>query len=107
MSNLNEIEYKGYKTRVHYSHIDKVLYGKIEGILDLVSFESENVEDVEPNFKKAVDDYMSFCKELNKDKKRCINCNACHKVGENKYECWGVKHPFTITNIQNAYCTEY
>jgi len=92
---------------VHYSNEDKVLYGKIEGIRDLISFESNNIEDVENEFKEAVNDYLDFCKEMNKEKKACIDCDACHKVGENKYECWGSKHPFVIFNIHNAYCTEY
>ena len=52
----NVFEYKGYCTRIHYSAEDNVLYGKIEGIVDLVDFESSSVEEIETDFHKAVDE---------------------------------------------------
>ena len=59
----NVIEYKGYFTKVEYSFEDKVLYGKIEGISDLVTFECETAAEVEDSFKEAVDDYLAFCED--------------------------------------------
>lgn len=64
---MSQLEYKGYWTNIEYSVEDKVLYGKIEGIDDLVTFESENAEDIEREFHSAVDDYLAFCKEVGKD----------------------------------------
>ena len=61
----NMLEYKGYFTKIEYSKDDHVLYGKIEGIKDLVSFESDKVENIETEFHLAVDDYLELCKELN------------------------------------------
>lgn len=48
---------------------------------------------------------------------KCSECSACHKVTYNrrtrhgtaqieKYECWGVREPFEIMDI-NKECTEY
>ena len=34
---LNRFDYKGYYTLIHFDSEDKVLYGKIEGIDDLVT----------------------------------------------------------------------
>ena len=62
--NNNILEYKGYYTRIEYSAEDHVLFGKIEGIKDLVTFECENLSNVEAEFHEAVDDYLSFCKDL-------------------------------------------
>lgn len=62
----NIIEYKGYYSKVDYSVEDRVLHGKIEGIADLVNFECENAEDVEREFREAVDDYLIFCEEVGK-----------------------------------------
>ena len=53
--------YKGYSARPEYSAEDGVL-----GINDLVNFESENVEGLEEEFHKAVDDYLAFCSEIGK-----------------------------------------
>ncbi len=60
----NILEYKGYYTKVEYSVEDQVLYGKIEGIKDLVNFESESLDAVEEEFHKAVDDYLALCEDL-------------------------------------------
>ena len=60
----NILEYKGYYTRIEYSTEDRVLYGVIEGIRDLVNFECENAAGIELEFHKAVDDYLTFCADL-------------------------------------------
>lgn len=61
------LEYKGYLGSVNYSAEDKVFYGKLEGINDLVNFEADNVKDLEAGFKEAVTDYLETCKELGKE----------------------------------------
>jgi len=64
------LEYKGYSTKVEYSIDDHVLYGKIEGIKDLINFECENASEVEGAFQQAVDDYLSFCEDVGKEPDR-------------------------------------
>lgn len=63
----NILQYKGYFTKIEYSVEDHLLYGKIEGIKDLVNFESESVEEIEQEFKNAVDDYLELCQELGQE----------------------------------------
>ena len=63
----NTLYYKNYYTNVSYSAEDKILYGKIEGINDLVTFESESAETIEKEFHSAVDDYLAFCEEVGKE----------------------------------------
>ena len=58
--------YKGYSARPEYSAEDRIFYGKILGISDLVDFQSENAKDLESEFHKAVDDYLEFCEEIGK-----------------------------------------
>lgn len=60
------LEYKQFYTSIYYNATDKVLHGKIEGIKDLVNFESESAVGIEDEFHKAVDDYIEFCKEVRK-----------------------------------------
>ena len=57
-------EYKGYHTKVEYSVEDQVFYGKIEGIKDLVNFESVSLNTVEEEFHKAVDNYLALGEDL-------------------------------------------
>lgn len=67
MNDMNIIEYKGYHTRVECSLEDGVLFGRIEGIRDLVTFECESITEAELEFHKAVDDYLEFCTEVGKE----------------------------------------
>ena len=50
----NILNYKGYSAKPEYSVEDKVFYGKILGIDDLVDFCAETAKDVEPEFQRAV-----------------------------------------------------
>ena len=63
----NIMEYKGYYTKIEFDSDSKVLYGRIEGINDLVNFESNSLREVECEFHKAVDDYLEFCEEVGKN----------------------------------------
>ncbi len=63
----NVLEYKGYYTKIQYSAEDHVLFGKIEGIKDLVNFECDSLDNVEEEFHCAVDDYLALCKDLGED----------------------------------------
>jgi len=74
----NILEYKGYSTKVEVSIEGQVLYGKIEGIKDLVNFECENANEVEVAFRQAVDDYLTFCKEIGKEPNRFSNTEIVH-----------------------------
>lgn len=69
----NVLEYKGYQTKVEYDAESHVLYGKIEGIRDLVNFEADTLQDVERFFHEAVDDYLEFCKEVGKTPDKTYN----------------------------------
>ena len=62
----NVLEYKGYHTKVQYDAETCILHGKIEGIRDFVNFEASNPEEVEKEFRAAVDDYLEFCEEVGK-----------------------------------------
>ena len=62
----NTFSYKDYFANIEYIAEDKILFGKIEGISDLVTFESSDANKIEEEFHKAVDDYLAFCKEVGK-----------------------------------------
>ena len=49
-----------------YSEEDNLYYGKLENITDLVSFDSEKPEGFYDSFVDAVEDYLEFCKQVDK-----------------------------------------
>ena len=54
------LHYNGFHSVMNYSTEDKVFYGKIDGITDLVNYEGDTIESAILNFKSAVDDYLSI-----------------------------------------------
>lgn len=62
----NYLEYNGYIGTLEFSADDKIFFGKIQGINDLVTFEGSSVTELEESFKEAVDDYLETCKLLNR-----------------------------------------
>ena len=66
MSN-SVLEYKGYHAIISVDFSTNTVRGRIEGINDLVDFESESLDTIEQEFKSAVDDYLEFCKEVGKE----------------------------------------
>ena len=67
MGNSDFLRYKGYSAKADYSAEDRIFYGTILGISDMVEFQSENAKDLEDEFHQAVDEYLEFCKEIGKD----------------------------------------
>jgi predicted HicB family RNase H-like nuclease len=55
------LQYRGYDGFVLYSAEDRLLYGYIAGIRDMVTYEGNDVESLEANFHSAVDEYLAFC----------------------------------------------
>lgn len=58
--------YKGYEGTIAYSLEDRCFYGKIAFIRDLILYESDTIENLEKEFRDAVDDYLETCKEEGK-----------------------------------------
>ena len=73
MKNSDLLHYKGYSARPEYSAEDRIFYGTILGISDMVDFQSENSKDLEEEFHKAVDEYLEFCKEIGKEPQKEYN----------------------------------
>ena len=59
----NIMQYKGYVGSVEFSESDGVLYGKVQGIRSLISYEGTTVQELLEDFHGAVDDYLSSCEE--------------------------------------------
>lgn len=60
------MHYNGYTAVIQYSEEDKIFWGKLAMINDAVTFEAENVADLEKNFHEAVEDYIETCTKIGK-----------------------------------------
>ena len=57
----NTMAYKGYLGSVEFSAADRILFGKVQGLRPLISYEGSTVDDLINDFHVAVDDYLILC----------------------------------------------
>lgn len=55
------MKYKGYEALVAFDADDRVLRGRLLCTQDVVSFEADDVAELEQAFHEAVDDYLTQC----------------------------------------------
>jgi len=61
------MEYKGYTARVDFDQDAGILFGEVEGLRDVVTFEATDVRDLEKAFRESVDDYLAMCAQRGED----------------------------------------
>ena len=55
------MKYKGYIGEVKYDDRDKILHGRVINIArDIITFEGSTVDEIERDFREAIDDYIEF-----------------------------------------------
>lgn len=62
----NTMEYKGYIGSVEFSEADCILFGKVQGIRSLISYEGSSAKELLDDFHGAVDAYLEMCEIENK-----------------------------------------
>jgi len=63
----NYLHYKGFVGSVEFSEEDGVLHGKVVGIKALISYEGDSVSAITQDFHNAIDEYLNFCAENDKE----------------------------------------
>ncbi|HBM16080.1 MAG TPA: toxin-antitoxin system HicB family antitoxin [Lentisphaeria bacterium] len=58
--------YKGYTAKVTYDEHAEIFHGEVIGTQDVITFQSDNAHTLGQEFKKSIDEYLSFCKEVGK-----------------------------------------
>jgi predicted HicB family RNase H-like nuclease len=57
------MKYKGYTGLVELEEGSDVLFGRVIGLRDVITFQGESVAEVTQAFHDSVDDYLEFCAE--------------------------------------------
>lgn len=60
------LKHRGYYGSIEANTEDKCLFGQLQFIRSLVSYEGETVAELERAFREAVDDYLDTCERLGK-----------------------------------------
>ena len=73
----NVMTCKGYAGTVEYSEADNILFGRITGIDDIISYEGESVSELRKAFEDSVDDYLALCQSIGKAPNRAYSGKLC------------------------------
>jgi len=60
------MKYKGYTGKAEYDDDAEIFYGSVIGLRDVVTFRGTSVRELQKSFKESIDDYLAFCKRMNK-----------------------------------------
>ena len=71
---MKELTYKNFKGTIEYSKEDKIFFGKITNIKDLVFYKGKNLKELKNNFELIVNDYIFFIK------RKIKNINSLQKI---------------------------
>ena len=63
----NTLKHKGYTGTVVFDSDDRIFHGRLMGITDMITFEGASVEDLEKDFRSAVDEYLKTCKRIGRE----------------------------------------
>lgn len=63
---MNMLHYKGYTGTIEADLDNHNLFGKLAYIRDLVTYEAENLADLQKEFEQSVEQYLQDCAELGK-----------------------------------------
>ena len=57
----NAMIYQGYTARIEFDAEDRLFFGRLAGIQDIVTFHGRTVDELETAFREAVGHYLSTC----------------------------------------------
>ncbi len=60
----NAMTHRGYRARIEFDAEDRLFFGRLAGIRDIITFHGMTVDELENAFKEAVDDYLATCAKL-------------------------------------------
>jgi predicted HicB family RNase H-like nuclease len=83
---MTHFNYKNYQGSVKVSIEDHCLHGKIEFISDLVNYEASTVEQLELEFRKAVDSYLETCEQVGIEPKKPFKGSFNIRIGQELHE---------------------
>ena len=107
----NTIGYKGYVGSVEFSEADGILYGKVQGIRSLISYEGTTVSELIQDFHDAVDTYLNHCaktgSEPEKSYKGSFNVRFRDPSLHRRAAIYAYDHNLSLNNVVEESVAEY
>jgi len=80
------LKYKGYYGSIHFDEEDLILFGKVEFIKALISYEGESAAEIKKSFEEAIDDYLVMCEKESLDPEKPFKGTFNVRIGEALHE---------------------
>jgi predicted HicB family RNase H-like nuclease len=61
------MQYKGYEAVIEYDESDRLFFGRVINIEDIIVFDGLSVDELEQAFKTVIEQYLADCQTLNKN----------------------------------------
>ena len=61
------MKYKGYTGVVQFDDEAMIFHGEVVGLRDIITFRGETPEELKKEFKKSINGYLDWCKELGQE----------------------------------------
>lgn len=101
----NYLEHKGYTGSVEYSNEDNCLFGKVQGIRSLISYEGNSVDELKKSFEYMVDSYLEDCKSENKEPEKPYKGSLNIRIGSETHRILALQAQASDITI-NAFIKE-
>ena len=59
-----------YTAEIEYDDEDRIFHGRVKGLRDVVTFEGATAEEVEADFRGAIEDYLDLCRRRGEEPDR-------------------------------------
>lgn len=103
------LTYKGYVGSVSHCE-DGEFYGKIEGIGDLVLYESKDIDGLRTAFEEAVDDYLDDCKSEGCVPDQPLSGRVSARVGPDRHRramAYAKRNGVTLSSLIGSALSDY
>jgi predicted HicB family RNase H-like nuclease len=74
------MKYKGYTGLVELDEEQGILYGRVIGLRDLITFQGDTVPELVRAFQDSVDDYLEFCAQRGEDPEKPYSGNFVVRI---------------------------
>ncbi|TRT76539.1 MAG: type II toxin-antitoxin system HicB family antitoxin [Microcystis sp. M_OC_Ca_00000000_S217Cul] len=61
------MQYKGYEAVIEQDENDRLFFGRVINIEDIIVFDGLSVDELEQAFKTVIEQYLTDCQTLNKN----------------------------------------
>ena len=77
---MSSMTYKGYSARVEFDAEDRIFFGRLAGIEDIVSFHGSTVDELEASFREMVDHYLEVSERTGRKPQKPYSGNLMLRV---------------------------